>query len=247
MFRQPGDRDHVRQDADVALCRLGDQFVARARYQRLDLDIASARRDDIERRREQRIKPDRIEHQIDPARRPRAKLARDVAAAIVDRDLGAEAFDIIAVGRAAGNRDTRTERFRHLDTDAADPARAAVDQHRLARTEFAGVDDPAIGGRPCDRQRRRLREAPRQRQRREEGGVGDAIFGIGAVETLPLPRHAEDAVAGQERVDAFAHRLDEARKIEAKHEGEMIVDIGRQLALTRLPVGGVHARAHDAD
>ena len=161
--------------------------------------------------------------------------------------VGAETPDIGDIVGAARGRDARAERVRDLDAEAADAARTAVDKHGLPGLQLANIDETAIGRRPRDRKRGRLRKAPPVRQRRDKNRVGDAIFGVGAIAPLPLSGHAENAVAGSKRIDTLADRLDNAGKVETQHEREMIVDIGRQLAHARFPVGGVDPGADDPD
>ena len=173
--------------------------------------------------------------------------ARDVGVdrfrPIVDRVVGAEAAcerGLLARGDGGGN--LGTARLRELDRHMADPAGAAVHQHRLPRSH-AGARESLPRGDGDQRQGRRLAQRERGRFGCEQARVGRDHLGVAAWHPAHAADAAIDLVALGEARDAVAHRQHPSGHVAAEYRRQRRRD--RRAGLAQLVVGGVDAgRGH---
>ena len=164
----------------------------------------------------------------------------EVLRAVVDHLVGAELAHIVMVRRARGGNNAGAEVLCERDGEAAHPARAALDQDRLAALQFQRVLEGHQRGEPGQRHRCALHVAQLLRLAGDDRLADGDLFGVRA-----FARHLADAehrIAGLEVARALDH---DAGEVAPRHMRKF--HLRPVMPAAHLPVGGVDARRVDLD
>ena len=145
--------------------------------------------------------------------------------------------DIGLGGRGNRGRHPRALGPGELDGDMADAARAAVNEHMIARGDAGAVDERFPGGDGHQRQRGGLAPVEGVGLEGHEGGIDRDVFTVGAAVAAHAGSTAVDGVAGREASHAVADGFDHAGHVAAEHRRQFGRDRrpgGAQLGVDRI-------------
>mmetsp|Transcript_13230 Transcript_13230/g.46282 ORF Transcript_13230/g.46282 Transcript_13230/m.46282 type:complete len:429 (-) Transcript_13230:44-1330(-) len=183
--------------------------------------------------RERRVAANAVQHLVHRARQRRHR----VRVAVVHHRVRAEVRDVLDVGRGAGGDDGGAQVLGPLHAEAADAARPAEHQHRLALHNLQVLRQPLPRRQAAQRHAGRLHEAEARGLLGDLPGLDDGVLGVRARRRVNLlllalrvllrhvegrPRVRVHLVAHLQRLHARAHGLDHAGDVPARHDGQRL-------------------------
>ena len=189
---------------------------------------------------------DEIAHDVDAAPARRLEDAgREVAGAVVERELGAElAAERELLGRPGRRDDARAGGDAELHRRGADAARAGVHEQPLAGRELRALEERELGDVEREEEGRGVRRRRASRARRRSCRRCQRLLGVCAGRPDGAGHHA----AAEPRLGARAHGVDHADRLHAERVRKRRIDraVAAVAAVDLVEVAGGRVRRRRA-